>query len=419
MKNSLNSLALHVYSLFLNCFRYGIIPLLGKQRARTMHVRARNRLPYAVKPFNGKVVHWLHAASLGEAKLLLQFLRILEQKKPGVVYVLTATSETGVAFLEKNKPDTACAIGYLPFDTIPLMKRMLKSFSISRVWIMETEIWPALLWVCRKRNVPVGIVNGRLEEKSFEAYKTFGFLFRTLFEYLNPVLVQNEVYGERFEKLGVDGHNISVIGNLKSHVVIKRPSQEKWAAIRSDLAIGDELVITVGCVHKDEAVIISTACEEMRESGMKVKWIIVPRHLKSTMPIVNQLAADVLHLTALSAGRDWHVAVIEAYGVLETVYMIADAAVVGGTFVQIGGHNVWEAAQYGIPVFFGPHTHAQQQSCDRLQSAGVGFQVEDGKELASRIIKTLKTEARAFIDAQMKFSASMNESVHFLEQLIV
>ncbi len=418
MKNCINSIAVYLYSFVLNCFIIAILPLLGKERVRSWHARDRRRLPYAVKPFNGKTVHWLHAASLGEAKLLLRFLRILESELPEVVYVLTATSETGVAFLEKHKVPSVCAVGYLPFDTLSSMKTIMSRFNISRVWIMETEIWPSLIYVCRRMGVPVGIVNGRLEEKSFEAYKTFGFLFRPLFEYLNPVLVQSRIYGERFERMGVKEEQTKVIGNLKSHVAIKRPQEQVWSEQRRDLALGEELVITAGCIHRDEAAVLREANEELQARGMKVKWIIVPRHLKSTMPIIKELGPDVLHLTTLYAAKEWKIAVVESYGVLEKMYMIADAAIVGGTFCPVGGHNMWEAAQFGIPVFFGTHTHAQQESCDRLMAAGVGFQSSDGTQLAEQIITTLKTQARAFIDAQVKFAESMNESVHFLKRLV-
>jgi hypothetical protein len=53
------------------------------------------------------------------------------------------------------------------------------------------------------------------------------------------------------------------------------------------------------------------------------------------------------------------------------MYKIADAAVVGGTFVDIGGHNVWEPARFGIPVFFGPYHQSQSSSCEKLLAAGI------------------------------------------------
>jgi 3-deoxy-D-manno-octulosonic-acid transferase len=41
---------------------------------------------------------------------------------------------------------------------------------------------------------------------------------------------------------------------------------------------------------------------------------------------------------------------------LASLYQYADVAFVGGSLVPCGGHNVLEAAQFGVPILVGPHT---------------------------------------------------------------
>ena len=99
----------------------------------------------------------------------------------------------------------------------------------------------------------------------------------------------------------------------------------------------------------------------------------------------------------------WEICLVDKLGVLEELYKTSDAAFVGGTFVSVGGHNVWDAAQFGIPVFFGPDFHTQQESCEKLLRAGVGFRAKSAKELAGLITKVVKTDTSGFAGALSRF----------------
>ena len=47
---------------------------------------------------------------------------------------------------------------------------------------------------------------------------------------------------------------------------------------------------------------------------------------------------------------------LDSIGELASLYQFADLAFVGGSLVPKGGHNVLEAAQFGIPILVGPST---------------------------------------------------------------
>jgi 3-deoxy-D-manno-octulosonic-acid transferase len=47
---------------------------------------------------------------------------------------------------------------------------------------------------------------------------------------------------------------------------------------------------------------------------------------------------------------------LDSLGELPAVYSVADAAFVGGSLVPLGGHNILEPAQHGVPIIVGPHT---------------------------------------------------------------
>ncbi len=60
---------------------------------------------------------------------------------------------------------------YFPLDEPRIMRRALEAARPALVALLETELWPGLLAACVEKSVPVFILNGRMTEKSFKAYK--------------------------------------------------------------------------------------------------------------------------------------------------------------------------------------------------------------------------------------------------------
>lgn len=414
------SLSINGYSALLSLIRIVVFPFLKEMsRRKGWDLEERQKLPTAIRDYRKKTVVWVHAASLGEAKLLCKFLQILEQRNPQDMYVVTATTKTGVQFLKKNSPVTVCAIGFFPLDTISLIKNVIKRFNITRVWLLETELWPSMLWTCRHLNIPLGIINARMEEDSFERYHRFRFFLSYFFKGFDVLLAQSKAYADRFEALGVKRECIHVVGNIKGHVLIKRPPVQEWESTRKALGLTEnDMVITCGCIHTGEGKVLRECFEALKVNGISCKMIIVPRYIEEVPEIIKEIGLEALLLTDVSTFRKWEICVIERMGILDNMYMIADAAVIGGTFISIGGHNVWDAARFGIPVFFGPDYHTQVEGCEKLVSHGVGFKSEDGSSLAALIADVMKTDPQRFVHSQLQFIEEINKSQSVLEPLI-
>lgn len=391
----------------------------GVGRKKNWDIDKRQSLPRAVRDCGSRSVVWVHAASFGEAKLLLQFLEMLEERNPGDRYVVTAASRSGVEFLERMRRPSVVAAGFMPLDTLPLMRSLLRAFSVTRLWLLETELWPAMLWACYTAGVPVGIANARVEEKSFVNYRRCGPVVRPLLRRLDIVLAQNETYARRFEALGVRREALHVVGNMKGYVQVRRPTDGERLPLRRSLRLapGDR-VVAAGCFHKGEGAVLGACLEELRRRGRICKCIVVPRYLEESAALAEELGGAVARFADTVAVAEWNVCVIEKMGVLEALYRTADAAVVGGTFVDVGGHNLWEAAQFGIPVFFGPSFHSQSSIAEKLLAAGVGFTAAGAEALADGLERTLWTEPQKFAAAAALFAENNNREQHMAGPLI-
>jgi 3-deoxy-D-manno-octulosonic-acid transferase len=394
--------------------------LAGIGRRKSWDLDKRQILPRAIRE-RGRfhTVAWVHAASLGEAKLLVQFLGMLEARNPDDCYVVTATTRSGVEFLERMKRPSIVAAGFLPLDTLHLMRSLIRRYNVSRLWLLETELWPSMLWACFSAGIPVGIANARVEEKSFVNYRRFGPLVRALLQRLDVVMAQNETYAQRFIAIGVRPEVLHIVGNMKGYIRILRPAAVERQQLRRRMNLTPaDIVITAGCVHKGEGTVFRACCEELKRRGRACKCIIVPRYLEESDAIADELGKGAVRLSEGAITAAWECCIVEKLGVLETMYRIADAAVVGGTFVAVGGHNVWEPARFGIPVFFGPSRHEQLASCEKLLVAGVGFSAANAIELAEALERTIWTCPRKYARAEALFTEYINRQQSVVEPLI-
>ena len=64
----------------------------------------------------------------------------------------------------------------------------------------------------------------------------------------------------------------------------------------------------------------------------------------------------------------------DSMGELMNWYTLADVAVVGGSLVEVGGHNPVEPASVATPVLMGVHTQSCQSVVDKLASVGALYQ---------------------------------------------
>ena len=394
--------------------------LAGIGRRKGWDLDKRQMLPGVVSERGSShTVAWVHAASLGEAKLLVQFLGMLEARNPDDCYVVTATTRSGVEFLERMKRPSIMAAGFLPLDTLPLMRSLIRRYNVSRLWLLETELWPSMLWACFSAGIPVGIANARVEEKSFVNYRRFGPFVRAFLQRLDMVMAQNETYAQRFIALGVRPEILHIVGNMKGYIRIVRPAAAERLQLRRRMnLIPADIVVTAGCVHKGEGAVLRACCDELKRRGRACKCIVVPRYLEESAAIAEELGRGAVRLSESAASAAWECCIVEKLGVLETMYRIADAAVVGGTFVTIGGHNVWEPARFGIPVFFGPSRHEQVASCEKLMAAGVGFGAANAVELAAALERTLWIDPRKYTRAEALFTENINRQQCVVEPLI-
>ncbi|HEY9402162.1 MAG TPA: glycosyltransferase N-terminal domain-containing protein, partial [Pyrinomonadaceae bacterium] len=189
-----------LYSLLLTLAIFALLPLflLDALRHGKYVAGLRERLggvPEVER--GGRGVIWLHCVSVGETQAARPLARSLVERFPSHALVVSTTTLTGQRLAREVFRDDAAAVFYFPFDWAWSVRRSLGKIKPSLVLVMETELWPRFLRECRRRGVPVALVNGRISEKSFKGYRRLGGFIEKVVGALTLAVMQTEADAER------------------------------------------------------------------------------------------------------------------------------------------------------------------------------------------------------------------------------
>jgi 3-deoxy-D-manno-octulosonic-acid transferase len=355
-----------VYSLLLTIGVIALMPrfLIGALRHRKYVTGLSERLGRvpAIET-NGRPVVWLHCVSVGETEAARPLVKALRNRFPSHALIVSTTTLTGQAFARKAFADQVAAIFYFPIDWAWTVRRVLSALNPSAVMIMETELWPRLFHECRRREIPVALVNGRISEKSFRGYSIPGRFIRRVVNDLTMALMQSEPDAERLHRLGFPNDRIYVSGNLKFDSAEMKGTEELTSYLGDRFGLdGSARLIVAASTHEPEERVICEALLSLVSSpDARVRLVIAPRHPERFDDVAALLRGSGQTWArrsdlAKESDKDCEVILLDSIGELRAVYPLADIVFVGGSITPHGGHNMLEPAAAGACVVIGPHT---------------------------------------------------------------
>ena len=131
--------------------------------------------------------------------------------------------------------------------------------------------------------------------------------------------------------------------------------------------------------------------DSVQSTDQVTKLILVPHEIDEAHLhfIFNLFKGRFVRYTRATETALLHadVLVVDAMGLLNSIYRYGHAAYVGGGFGE-GIHNTIEPAAFGRPVVFGPNYHHFREA-QGLIDAGAGKSVKNGTELAEALDEAL------------------------------
>jgi 3-deoxy-D-manno-octulosonic-acid transferase len=349
------------YSLLLACAALLSLPWWTIQMLRLgkYHSGLGERLGFVPARLNdahpGPI--WVHAVSVGEVLAVSQLIKDLQQQHPDRQIFVSTTTATGQALARQRFG--ANRVIFMPLDFGFAVRRYLNALKPQVIVIAETEFWPNLLHLARKRKTSLAIVNARISDRSFPRYRRFRWFFGRVLSEVDLFLAQTAEDAQRLREIGAPTERVRVSGNLKFDV---RPNAQPALITGLRAAIGKgSPVIVCGSTAEGEEEPLLLAFKTVQQQFPTAVMILAPRHPERFEKVAALVASQGF---ALQRRSQWQspqpirsgLFLLDSVGELAAIYELADIAFVGGSLVSMGGHNILEPAQYGVAILVGPHT---------------------------------------------------------------
>ncbi|MCW7470342.1 3-deoxy-D-manno-octulosonic acid transferase [Leptospira kanakyensis] len=346
------------------------------------------------KSAEGKLVVWLHAASVGEldqARALTETIR----KKNKNVFIIQSVFSSSVKESTFADP-LADVYFYLPLDTANAYDRIFSHFRPQVLLIMAWDTWPNLLKKAKENGTKTYLTCASLSSQSSRKNPLVRSLTKASFQYLTGIYPSHELMAKEFTDLISPKTDFIVLGDTRFESVLgkletKSPNpaflrfvseqksfltQNKPIILGSTYGICEERFTAYLKENSDDAYywIFPHKWEENRMMDWipnlkKYGTVGVFSKLKTGEPLPKFLLFDLM-------------------GILAFAYQYGSFAYVGGAWLH-RVHNTIEPAALGLPVITGPKISNAPEAIV-MQELGGLFKVENEVEFVQKFSLLVK-----------------------------
>ena len=336
----------------------------------------REKLGFFKQPDLGKKVIMYHGVSVGEIIALENLIKKTKETFPDYKIVVTTGTKTGQDTAVKKYSNIADYITYFPYDIPLAVTKFLNKINPAVVLIAETEIWPVFADCCKKRNIPLYTINGRISDSTYRLYKLLKGFFKHVFVNYTEILTQSNEDTEKLISIGASEEQTHVMKNLKFDV----KKSAETVSIEND----NNRIIIAGSTHHGENEIIIDTFVQLKKDFPDIKLLIAPRHLQRVPQITDLLKKTTLSFGTRSNNDNFKakdIIILDTIGELSKMYSICEFAFIGASFTKTGLHNPLEAVVYSNPAISGPSIHNFRDIYWILERTKAGKVVKNPQEL--------------------------------------
>jgi len=294
--------------------------------------------------------------------------------------VISATTNTGIDRALALYGDRHPVVRF-PFDFSWMVWRFLDTVQPQTIALMELEVWPNLVQEARLRGIPLVVINGRLSDSSFGSYRWARRWLKPMFQGLTAVAAQTEEYAQRFRELGTPSEGVTVTDTMKWDTVALVDEVEGARELAEAMGIdSDRPLVVAGSTGPGEEELL------IGERPPGVQLLLVPRKPERFDEVARLAPGIVRRSLRLDGGFPRGVSgtrsappdlfLLDTMGELTKAYSLADVAIVGRSFVPLGGSDPIEPVALGKPTLVGPRHENFRDVVAALEEGG-GLRVVD------------------------------------------
>jgi 3-deoxy-D-manno-octulosonic-acid transferase len=307
---------------------------------------------YKLRRSKGRLI-WFHVASVGELNSIIQLVKSLEADYN--VLITTITLNASKVFEKAEFKNTIHQ--FAPLDTPQIVKKFLGHWNPDVGVFIDSELWPNLLNASSKRFKVINL-NARLSDRSAKKWGCIKGLASYVYGKFFLVLPCSSDDMRKISAF-VPKNKLQFIGNLKLATTTTQPPKAELSTFKKLLA--NKLLIVAASTHPGEEEVILDAFKLAKKQNKDAFLIIAPRNPSRGEEIKAICDAKSLLSSIRSKSPKFHskdsVYIADTIGEMVLWYTLGDIAIVGGSFVPHGGHNIVEPAKLNNAIITGTHTH--------------------------------------------------------------
>ena len=363
----------------------------SESNCETLPVKWKQHLAFTLPVSYPADCVWIHACSVGEVASIAPLAESLLKRHHNIH--LTVVTKTGMQHAKRLFGERIHT-SYLPWDLPGRAAKLIDHIKPKLLLLTETEFWPGMLGACKKRNIPVVGINTRISDRSFPRYQATKWLWKRWLEPVQMFLAQGRVDADRLVELGIDADRVKPVGNLKYAITPPEVDANQLRKIVDPS--GQRSILLAASTHHDEEKQILSMWPLWRDVVPDLILVLVPRH-----PQRFDAVAEAIESTGTRFNR-WSelnsqpekspesMILVDAMGVLQELYTIADIVFIGGSLATTGGHNPLEAAICGRGVVTGPHVQNFREIMNEMQAAHAAIVGRDALEVEHAVLRLLQ-----------------------------
>ena len=366
---------------------------------------------FNVKKKNKSKLIWFHAASIGEFKSVIPIIDYLNINNQNYKFLITTTTlSSGNLAKEELQKFNNVEHRYIPFDVNFLMGKFINLWKPDQIFLVDSEIWPNLIFKAKKCNVPIALINARLTLKTFNKWLLFPNVAKRIFKIFDLCLCSNIETKNFLERLNIQ--NVYFKGNIK---FIKKIDKTKISNLNENILLKKRFWFAAS-THKEEDLFCLRTHLKLKEKFEDLITIIAPRHIDRCEEIKTLFEKFKLNVQILNKNQSIlekkEIIIINYFGALNDYFKYAKSVFIGKSIIEKlkkdGGQNPLEAAKLKCKIYHGPHVYNFKDIYEILEKNNISKTIKNYEELSSNLIVDL--------DNPKKENNEISEQIKILEQ---
>ena len=345
-----------------------------------------------VRNNNSKLI-WFHAASIGEFKSILPIIEEINNNHKNVEFLITTvTLSSSNLAKEELKKFSNVQHRFFPLDVEFLMNKFLSLWKPNIIFLVDSEIWPNLIFKANKNKIPLSLINARITSKTFNRWKIFPRTAKKVFSSFNLCLTSNletKNYLLKFNK-----ENIYFNGNIK---LINKIDAGGIKDLNEKFLLKNRFWLAAS-THKGEEVFCFQTHIKLKKKYKDIITIIAPRHIERVKSIKRSCDDFNLNVQILNKNEpildNKEIIIINSFGILSNYFKYAKSVFIGKSTIKslenVGGQNPIDAAKLGCKIYHGPYVYNFKEVYEILEKNNISKKIENAEELSDNLIKDLE-----------------------------